>query len=151
MEPRFLFDSSKEVASDHTDPEVNLQVLLNILLSPINKRTGEEVQILTPLINNLPLIINNDIIQQSGKHHTIVEELCQVMTCKQLKAHQVVFRYGDYGNNFYVIVDGTTSVHIPMINQDDDPTSPGTQARKIFKEITRLTAPNSFGDLALID
>ena len=70
------------------------------------------------------------------------------------KAGNIVFRYGDYGDKFYIIIRGTVSVFVPLkkevlIRENEDMKE--GQNKRIMTEVTKLTSPNSFGDLALID
>lgn len=44
----------------------------------------------------------------------ILEELWQILTHYKVSGGHSVFRYGDYGNKFYIIIHGTVSIHVPM-------------------------------------
>lgn len=67
---------------------------------------------------------------------------------------QYVFRYGDYGEKFYIILAGTVSIHVPMLKEieikKNHQFSPHHN-KKILTEVGRLSRPNTFGDLALIE
>jgi CRP-like cAMP-binding protein len=137
------------------DPKKLMHDVIPILNSQINKRSQEDVQTLSPLLKNLPLIKNNEFIQQTGKEDLIVEDLCQILTLKTHTEGQIVFRYGDYGNHFYIIIEGTVSVHVPILKEidanEEDIDNEKHQVKRILTEVSRLEAPNSFGDVALID
>ena len=53
----------------------HLETLIHILCTPTNQRSQEEIEMLKPIISNLPLIKNNDILQQSGKEQEVINEL----------------------------------------------------------------------------
>ncbi len=45
------------------------------------------------------------------------------MTLHTLNGGQTVFKLGDYGNKFYVMINGTVSIHVKMMKESskDDP------------------------------
>ncbi|CAI2382562.1 unnamed protein product [Moneuplotes crassus] len=85
----------------------------------------------------------------------MVEDLCQVLTLYKMNKGQTVFRLGDYGNIFYIIIHGTVSVHVKVdrdiIEGQNDPKLEENHHKKIMVEVTRLNAPNSFGEIALME
>lgn len=91
--------------------------LIKILESPTKDRRPKDLERLKPLIRNIPLIKNNEILQQSGKVEEVLDEICQILTLIKGKKGYSVFKYGDYGDLFYVIIDGFVSVHVPMKRQ----------------------------------
>lgn len=104
-----------------------------------------------PLLKNIPFIKNNELLQQSGKEDTILEELCQVLTLFKLSAGHAVFRYGDYGTKFFIIIHGTVSVHVPMKREMTEEEKELHPHKRVMTEVARLQAPNSFGELALLE
>jgi hypothetical protein len=91
-----------------------IKKLVRIIESPTKDRPQKDLEALKPLIRNIPLIQNNDILRQSGKFEEVLDELWQILTCIKGQEGGTVFKYGDYGDLFYVIIDGTVSVHVPM-------------------------------------
>lgn len=53
-------------------------------------------------------------MQQSGKVDEILNELCRILKYEHMQANQLVFRYGDYGDTFYILVDGVVGVNVPI-------------------------------------
>lgn len=114
--------------------------LVQILGSPVNERSKKDVETLMPILKNLPLIKNNEFLQQSGKEDTVVEELCQVLTLYKLKAGQTVFRLGDYGNIFYIIINGTVSIHVKRkeeVKESKFDVGEEQQSKKILVEVAK--------------
>ena len=56
-------------------------LLVEILTSPIKERSQENIEILKPLINNIPLIKNNELLQNSNKEG-VLDQICQILNCE---------------------------------------------------------------------
>jgi cAMP-dependent protein kinase regulator len=68
------------------------------------------------------------------------------MTCETFQPGQYVFKLGDEGSTFYVILKGSAGVLIP------DPQAPPRRATdpQQFREVKVLTAGEAFGELAIL-
>lgn len=149
------------------------ETLIKTLQSPTKERTKDGIEILKPLIRNVPLIKNilknmfafddntdnqTEHSEGAAKAEEILDEFCQILTCEVKQKGQTVFKYGSYGDKFYIIIGGTVSVHVPQkvevtetIENEEDMQETHIVNKRKLKEVVRLGAPNSFGDLALID
>lgn len=63
--------------------------------------------------------------QQSSYHFFNSNLMCRyIIQFESIPKKKNVFRYGDYGDKFYIILKGKVSVHVPIKvqsqNRDDD-------------------------------
>lgn len=68
----------------------------------------------------------------------------QVLKHQNLKKNEVLFRIGDLGAHFYIILKGAVSISINLPNQNDS-------TKYELKEVNILNQGASFGELALIN
>lgn len=43
----------------------------------------------------------------------ILERICHHLTLESFAANESVFQYGESGNKFYIILEGSVGVHVP--------------------------------------
>jgi len=112
------------------------QIIYNNCMVEPEKRTEEMVDRIHDFIKQGYVISLLNIQQQRG--------LCQAMTVETFEAGEVVFRQGDEGDKFYVVLTGAVSVQV--IISDDGRDSPGPDK---VEKLAVLNAGTGFGELAL--
>ncbi|KAH9247401.1 hypothetical protein BASA81_014995 [Batrachochytrium salamandrivorans] len=70
----------------------------------------------------------------------ILGQLCGVLKYKEYESGRTVFRQGDLGTSWYIILSGSCSVQVSNTGRVDDRTT-----------VTTLVEGNGFGDLALVN
>ena len=68
-------------------------------------------------------------------------ECCAYITYEHYKENEYIFRAGDIGDKFYILLQGEASVLVPE----------KTEGNALFKEIFVYRDGGSFGDLALTE
>lgn len=68
------------------------------------------------------------------------KSLCGSLTYETYKPKQVIFRYRDYGDKYYIILSGRVSVQAPV-----------TPSSETFQQIAILEAGSGFGEMALME
>ena len=78
-----------------------------------------------------------DLSQKQGENaHT---SCCQYLLYDFIPANQYVFRYGDSGTKFFILLSGAVTIEIPV----------NDSGQITFTEIMTFTPGSSFGELAL--
>ena len=68
--------------------------------------------------------------------------MCRYLQLESYSLGHVLFRQGEYGDKYYIILQGQVSVHINITNDKT--------GKVVEKEVSRLSKGISFGDLALL-
>ncbi|PHJ18179.1 cyclic nucleotide-binding domain-containing protein [Cystoisospora suis] len=68
------------------------------------------------------------------------KSLCGSLTYETYKPKQVIFRYRDYGDKYYIILSGRVSVQAPV-----------TPSSETFQQIAILESGSGFGEMALME
>ena len=71
------------------------------------KRSAEEVEEMMEMIKKIKFFQDRNIQEKD------LIELCEVFRFEHVKAHHDVFKYGDPGEKFYIIIKGAVSVQVP--------------------------------------
>ena len=74
------------------------------------------------------------------KPHEALLDLVNKLTYEYKKEGEFLFRYGDRGTTFYVILEGIVGVNVPI---DEEKST-------LEKEVHQMVKGQSFGELALI-
>ena len=48
----------------------------------------------------------------------ILEKLVQSLTYEQVEADEVIFRFGDHGNKFYIVIEGEVAIMVPRSKEE---------------------------------
>ena len=86
------------------------------------QRTEKDFHILMPIVKELKFFLQKQIVGQD------LHEVCHLVKHEYMRAGDHVFKYGDFGDKFYVILKGQVSIRIP------DPKNKN-------KDITTLAVP----------
>lgn len=116
--------------------ELKIDIVKEICSKKSIERTTQDILFLTELTKSVKVF--KDLINSKG---TSAHSLC----CRFLKYQhgdegEYLFRYGDIGTRFYVIVQGKVAVEVPMRS---------IKGNTHFVEILLLSSGSAFGELAL--
>eukprot|EP01017_Pseudomicrothorax_dubius_P034028 TRINITY_DN4617_c0_g1_i2.p1 TRINITY_DN4617_c0_g1~~TRINITY_DN4617_c0_g1_i2.p1 ORF type:complete len:745 (-),score=89.20 TRINITY_DN4617_c0_g1_i2:47-2281(-) len=123
-------------------PEELFNVAMTILQKPTTSRSYKDTAI---LVNGTSSIV---FFQNVGPE--VHEECVKVMTYEFIPEGQNVFRAGDGGTKFYVILRGSVGVWVNVAGAVD-PNDSKKVPEPIWREVRVLRAGESFGELALIN
>ena len=73
-----------------------------------------------------------------------VLDLVNKLTYEFKQEGEFVFRHGEKGTTFYVILDGIVGVNVPIVDDEE------TDLEKPEREVAQMIKGQSFGELALI-
>ena len=73
-----------------------------------------------------------------------VLNLVNKLTYEFKQEGEFVFRHGEKGTTFYVILDGIVGVNVPIVDDEE------TDLEKPEREVAQMIKGQSFGELALI-
>lgn len=79
-------------------------------------------------------------------------EMCQAMQIESISENKDVFRKGEYGDKFYIILQGEVGVWVPVphIVQKIENEEIVTVTEMEMREVKSLSMGESFGEQALI-
>jgi CRP-like cAMP-binding protein len=130
--------SSQETAELQKLAQTNtLEAVKRILSIPPKERSPDLLNILTSYTANLAFF--QKLIQEQSKEAHVA--CCQQMTCVELKRKEYVFRQGEEGTKFYIILRGSVSVIINALDEI---------GRLEHRKVTDCIAGDSFGERALV-
>ena len=115
--------------------------------APIYEKTQEEIKSLTELFNTSFLTKNID----AGQHNV----LANAMQKKKIKSGEIIIRYGDLGQEYYVLFQGTcqVSVYKAGANPNDPNLEEMINFKKTLKTDLEAKPPLpmiGFGEIALL-
>jgi CRP-like cAMP-binding protein len=105
-----------------------------ILNKPSNSRTGEDIREIAAQIYNIKFF------ESLRENKPVFGECCAYLTYECFGPDEFIFKLGDYGDKFYILIQGEVSVLVPVKSDSME-----------MKEIIKFKSGSSFGDLALID
>lgn len=123
----------KDDHSLHKDED--LEAVRAVLALPRKQRSSQQIQLLARYTQHVKLFSD---MQQDVQTHW---ECCSCLTGEVYSANKYVFRQGDPGNNFYIILKGSCAVQISGKRSD------GTMEQRL---LTVLRQGECFGELALL-
>ncbi|KAL4506627.1 hypothetical protein ABPG72_000198 [Tetrahymena utriculariae] len=138
--------SSKQIASyqqlskshleeDPLKVQANSEKLKQLLSQPSELRSDETCKKIAKEIQKIPFL---------KKYKDIPEfiDICRNLYIKQYEKRQFVFKQGEYGDAFYIILYGSVTIYI------DEPTE--YKSFMQLKEVAKLEQGDTFGEIALI-
>ena len=90
--------------------EIDLNEIYVILSQAPEVRSEADIGKLALLTKNINLFKQITIEQESNEVHSMC---CQVLSLKLCKENEIIAKFGDKGENFYVILTGHVSVRVP--------------------------------------
>lgn len=129
---------SQETAELQKLAQINtLEAVKRILLIPPKERPPSLLNILTSYTASLTFF--QKLVQEQSKEAHV--SCCQQMSCEEFKRKEYVFRQGEEGTKFYIILQGTVSVFINTLD---------SIGRLEHRKVTDCIAGDSFGERAIV-
>ena len=94
--------------------ENNFNEVASILRIPPNLRTNSHIETLMKLTKDVQFFNKISFEQNSADVHY---ECCKVMSLEEYNKEDVVFKFGEYGEKFYIILSGQVSVRVPAVRK----------------------------------
>ena len=94
--------------------ENNFNEVASILRIPPNLRTHSHIESLMKLTKDVQFFNKISFEQNSADVHY---ECCKVMTLEEYSEDDVVFKFGENGEKFYIILSGRVSVRVPAVKK----------------------------------
>ena len=85
---------------------------IDSLIIPPEKRSEEDIERMLPYINTLTSFINSLRQANLKSYNDTLREICQNMTLCSIPKDRFVVKYGEKGNVFYIILNGSISIII---------------------------------------
>lgn len=115
--------------------DLKLEKIKEILLKPQESRNSSDIKLLGSTVSNVKFF---DSLKE---HKSVYRELCMYLVYEQYKKNQFIFREGEYGDKFYILLKGEAKVLISTKQND----------QLIQKEILTYKDGSTFGELALTE
>ncbi|KAI9204148.1 uncharacterized protein BJ171DRAFT_621072 [Polychytrium aggregatum] len=116
--------------------KLNYDRIVSILKTDILERKAEDLELLNKILQLLPPF--------KKLSEFLLMEICKVMVAEDHEGEQIIFRQGEPGDRWYVVLSGSVRV---MIRRDQDPTS----ADESMIVVNFAWPGDSFGDSALVN
>lgn len=111
------------------------EALTKILSKPSLSRSAEDINKISSYMSNI------NFFSSIRNNKPVFQECCAFIIYEHFHSEKFVFKFGDKGDKFYILLEGEVSVLLP---------ASGSDSAKL-KEILTLKSGSSFGDLALIE
>lgn len=85
-----------------------------ILSVPSSKRTRFKVHLLGKLIKEQNIFRKLREKEESGQ---LYRDCCQYLTLEEFVPGETIINYGERGNKFYIILEGSVSIHVPILRR----------------------------------
>ena len=113
----------------------SLGKIKDICKTPCGQRQGSDIKCLVELTKEIKLF--RELIAKQGEAYHAA--CCQYLFYESFEEREYIFRHGDIGNKFYIILQGVVGIEIPITDS----------GHRTFTEIMTYTSGSSFGELAL--
>jgi len=99
------------------------------------------------------------IVTNTEDKEELINELWGIVTFEDMPVNKRVFKYGDFGDKFYIILSGEVSVWAPIrVDNSDANDSTSKQdfsiigpSKRVLGEVMRMKTGQYFGEMALMD
>eukprot|EP00347_Sterkiella_histriomuscorum_P015778 403355716 len=135
-----LSNSQQQPHSNSNFPDPQLLMIIQILKKNPEQRTEKDLNTLAPMLKEIRFFKERGEIET---HHLI--DLCQALRYEFCEAGKFVFKQGDYGDCFYVILRGRVSVLIQ--NSSKGSSKVGAQVKSNMKIRKSVLINNNTGSL----
>ena len=115
--------------------DLKLEKIKEILLKPQESRNSSDIKLLGTTVSNVKFF---DSLKE---HKSVYRELCMYLAYEHYKKNQFIFKEGEYGDKFYILLKGEAKVLITLKQND----------QLIQKEVLTYKDGSTFGELALTD
>lgn len=115
--------------------ELKLEKIKDILIRDQNSRKSDDIKLLSSIISSIKFF-------DSLKNYKLILRECSMyLTYEFIPKNRWVFKEGDFGDKFYILVKGEVSVQISVREK----------LKTVLKEVLVYKDGSSFGELALTD
>ncbi|EAR83882.2 cyclic nucleotide-binding domain protein (macronuclear) [Tetrahymena thermophila SB210] len=118
-----------------SEEQFQIEELRKLLTVPPEERTDQNIQEIAKQVSGIQFL-------SKYKHSQEFKDICRYLYIKSLDTRQYVFKQGDIGDAFYIILSGGVTIYI------DEPTEYKNFMQ--LKEKNRLVRGAAFGEIALI-
>ena len=91
----------------------HIEVLAHVLSLPFKQRTKFHVESLVPFVKTIPYFSEFNLAEAA------ISELLGVMTYREMKAGQLLMELGDFGDECFIVLDGSVEILHPCENLDE--------------------------------
>ena len=112
-----------------------LDTIKDICKEQCGSRSESDIKLLKSLTKNIKLF-QDMVLKQGENSHAAC---CQYLLYEEIPSQEYVFKQGDVGNKFYILLSGIVSIEILKLED----------GKRTIQEIMTYTAGGSFGELAL--
>ena len=112
-----------------------LPQIREICRSPCGQRSSADIKFLMTVTKEIKLF--KDLIERQGEYYHSLS--CQYLLYEHINAQEYIFKQGDIGNKYYILLSGQVTIEITVSES-------GHHTRT---EIMTYTPGSSFGELAL--
>ncbi|CAI2377406.1 unnamed protein product [Moneuplotes crassus] len=149
LSPNMLFSTDKADTEKTNRKNSRIRKVSHLISSTSKENKNMSYQELRDLVSQIQLFKDKSVIKKEEDRQDLIDEICGIIKFEEFTQGKRVFRFGDYGDKFYIICKGTVSVHIPIkVSAETIESSP---AKKKLIEVAQLQKGQCFGDMALID
>jgi len=110
--------STQNILNEKDYNSINLQTFIELLETPIKKRKPEELEILYNYLRSTDLL---DILKKEKipllDINSLLKTFSQNLKIKTINKNNVLFRYDDNGDKFFIILNGKVSILIPKLKK----------------------------------
>jgi len=127
-----------------TATALRLNAIRDACESHPDSRTDDDISTILEFVRDVKFFSQLTTIQQ--------QMLCQMMTLETFQADDTIFKFGEFGDKFYIILSGSAKVQLPnpksrSFNVEDCDTEDGHAAP--LETVAFLQRGDGFGELAL--
>ncbi|CAG9331801.1 CNBD2_16 [Blepharisma stoltei] len=130
--------SASSMVSNSDNSLASIRLLLN---TPPYQRTHKQIETLLTLTQNIKFF--KEQVKENGEE--IHYQACQFMSYELIQADQYVFKFGEFGDKFYIILQGRAKIFVPFVSDVDK-----KEKKTEMVEVGEYGPGSAFGELSLI-
>jgi CRP-like cAMP-binding protein len=81
--------------------------MIQVLLKPSEERKEKDFTILAPVLKEINFFKSRNMINQD------IIYLCQELQYEFFTKGETIFKYGEHGNKFYIVLNGKVDIMVP--------------------------------------
>lgn len=88
-----------------------IQTMIQILFKPKEERKDRDFTLIAPILKEINFFKQRNIISQD------ITYLCQELSYEYFTQGECVFKYGEHGAKFYIILQGKVEIMVPDLEK----------------------------------